>query len=246
MNQEALGKKKGVADIVFLIDVTGSMKPCLDALKANIGFFVEHLTHPGPNAESMLKDWRIKVCGYRDAAADGDKWWEERPFTSDLAQIKADLASLQPMGGVDEPESLLDGLWKLATMPAGAKGAQPDPNTWRYQSDAARCVLAFTDASCHMTTSAPEAGGAQYEDVEREIIAARLRLSIFCPEADCYHTLSSIPDTEVEMIGTLDTAVKEMEKFTSDTENFRKVLDQLTRTITASATNMPPDLPAAS
>ena len=48
MSQDALGKKKGVADIVFLIDVSGSMQPCLDALKENIGVLVDHMVNPGP------------------------------------------------------------------------------------------------------------------------------------------------------------------------------------------------------
>lgn len=235
MDQGSLGKKKGIVDIVFLIDATGSMAPCLDALKKNIGFFVDRLTTPDANASAVITDWRIKVCGYRDAKADGTKWWEEKPFTTDQAQAKADLGALMPEGGGDEPESLLDALWKLIKMPTLEKGAQPAPDSWRDRRDAARCVIVFTDASCHMETASPEAGGAKFADVAREAMAARLRLSVFCPEADCYHELASIDKAEVEFVGSLSDAREKMGEFTSDQENFKKVLAQLTKSITASA-----------
>ena len=33
-------QQKGVIDLVFLLDVSGSMQACIDAIKANIGDFV--------------------------------------------------------------------------------------------------------------------------------------------------------------------------------------------------------------
>lgn len=235
MAQDSLGKKKGIADIVFLIDISGSMQPCIDALKNNIGVLVEHMTNPGPNAEAMVKDWRIKVCGYRDASQDGAMWWEEKPFTTDLAQVRSDLATLEAKGGGDEPESLLDGLWKLAKLPAAAKGEAGVGDVWRHHHDAARCVIAFTDASCHMVTSIPEAGGAIFDDVAREVMAARLRLSLYAPETDCYHTVTDIDKSEWEQVGTLSDATEKMKEFTADTASFRKTMAQLAKSISQSA-----------
>src|SRR3954467_14180907 len=34
-------RTRGVADIVFLIDISGSMRPCIDALRRNIETFVD-------------------------------------------------------------------------------------------------------------------------------------------------------------------------------------------------------------
>ena len=56
-------KVKGVVDIVFLIDVSGSMAHCIEALKENIKSFVKTLTSGdgGPNeAGPAVKDFRIK------------------------------------------------------------------------------------------------------------------------------------------------------------------------------------------
>ncbi len=234
MTQASLSKKKGIADIVFLIDISGSMGPCLDALKANIGTLVDYMVNPGENAEAVVKDWRIKVCGYRDANADGSQWWVEQPFTNDVSQVRSDLASLKPAGGGDEPESLLDGLWKMAKLPAANKGEAADGNTWRHHHDAARVVIVFTDASCHMTTS--EAGGATFDDVAREVMAARIRLSLYAPETDCYHTISAIDKCEWEAVGTLSDAVEKMKEFSSNSANFKKTMEQLAKSITVSST----------
>jgi hypothetical protein len=75
-------------------------------------------------------------------------------------RVEAQLANLRAAGGGDEPESLLDALYKVATMEATPKGAQgEEPNKWRYRSDAARVVIVFTDASFKETMSIPEAKG---------------------------------------------------------------------------------------
>lgn len=235
MAQEALAKKKGIADIVFLIDTSGSMDPCLDALKDNVGVLVDAMINPGDNARAVVVDWRIKVCGYRDAMADGQDWWVETPFTTDVAQVRRDLASLEAKGGGDEPESLLDGLWRLAKMPATEAGAAPESNSWRHHRDAARCVIIFSDATCHMATSLPEAGGAAFEDVAREIMAARLRLSMYVPEAECYEIMSSIDKCEVESIGTLSNAVNAMKEFSGDISRFKKTMAQLAKSISDSS-----------
>src|SRR5205823_10862629 len=61
-----LPKVKGVADIVFLLDATGSMGPCINAVKQNIKTFAQTFTTPTPNGPAVVKDWRAKVMGYRD------------------------------------------------------------------------------------------------------------------------------------------------------------------------------------
>lgn len=236
MEQDALRMKKGIADIVFLIDISGSMSKCIEALKNNIGVLVDSMVNPGPNAEAVVKDWRIKICGFRDATADEALWWEEKPFTSDVSQVRADIATFEAKGGGDEPESLLDGLWKLAKMPAMGKGEVADGNTWRHHHDAARCVIAFTDATCHMTTSAPETGGVNFDDVAREVMAARLRLSLYAPEADCYQTVSAIDKCEWQIVGSLSDAQAKMAEFSGNVANFKKTMEQIAKSISVSST----------
>src|SRR5688500_19439963 len=49
-------KTKGVADIVFLIDVSGSMAPVIDALRANIETFIDSLSKGDANNAPAVKD----------------------------------------------------------------------------------------------------------------------------------------------------------------------------------------------
>ena len=228
-------RKKGVADIVFLLDVTFSMEPCIDALKKSLGVMIDSMVNPGPRAEALVRDWRIKICGYRDVRADGNQWWEEFPFSRDLAQIQGFLSQLEAKGGGDDPESLLDGLWKVAHLPATDRGENPHPEKWRARGEAARCVIIFTDAPAHMRIDLPEARGAKWEDLAREIHAARLKITLYAPEAPCFETLSMLSDIEVETIGALPEAQEAMSRFVSSRQNFEKTLRQLARSITVSA-----------
>jgi hypothetical protein len=239
MTQESLGKKKGVADIVFLIDCSGSMAACLSALTQNVGRLIEMMVNPSANAAAAVSDWRAKVCGYRDAKADGDQWWKETPFTSDMSQIKADLAALEPKGGGDEPESLLDGLWKLVQLPVSEKGALPDPAAWRHRHDSVRCIIVFTDATTHMATAIPEAAGATSEDVMREVLNAKFKLYFFCPEAECYTVLSTHDGVEMDFVGSLTDAREQMKAFSEDVGNFKKVMEDLGKSISKASEAVP-------
>ena len=90
-------KTRGVADIVFLIDVSGSMAPAIDALKANIGTFVESLSKGEGNNISPVRDWRAKAVGYRDFEHDPQAFIDN-PFVSDVEALRGQLAGLHGRG----------------------------------------------------------------------------------------------------------------------------------------------------
>jgi hypothetical protein len=233
-------KTKGVADIVFLIDVTGSMAPIIDALRKNIETFIDSLSHGDANNAAPVKDWRGKVVGYRDiehADAEGLSWFEDAPFVRDAVALKAQLANLRAAGGADEPESLLDALYKVATMEASPKGAQgEDPNKWRYRSEAARVVIVFTDASFKETMSIPEAKGGSLQDVANVVMANRIILSLFAPNFEGYDRLSQIDKSEWEVVEYEGLSPQEaLQKFTADPAHFRTTLKQLAASVSKSA-----------
>ena len=233
-------KTKGVADVVFLIDVSGSMAPIIDALRKNIEAFVDSLSSGGANNAAPVRDWRGKVVGYRDIEAsqtEGLEWFEDQPFVRDTAALKAQLAALRAQGGGDEPESLLDALYKVSTMEASPKGAQSeDPNKWRYRSDAARVVVVFTDASFKETMSIPEAKGGALQDVANVVMANRIILSLFAPNFEGYDRLSQIDKSEWEVVEYEGLSAQEaLQKFTADPANFRTTLKQLAASVSRSA-----------
>ncbi|MDQ3522048.1 MAG: VWA domain-containing protein, partial [Gemmatimonadota bacterium] len=170
-------KTRGVADLVFLIDVSGSMAPIIDALKRNIELFIDSLSAGEGNNVSPVRDWRAKAVGYRDFDEDPLPFGDN-PFVRDVAALKAQLTGLVAEGGGDEPESLLDALFKIANMGQMERGAQSDDaSMWRYRSDAARVVIVFTDASFKETMSIPEARGGGVADVTNAMVNNRIILS---------------------------------------------------------------------
>ena len=239
-NVQERPKTKGVADIVFLVDVSGSMSPCIDALRRNIEAFIDSLSQGDANNAAPVKDWRGKVVGYRDieaAQAEGLPWIVDNSFVRDAGALKAQLGTLQANGGGDEPESLLDALYTVASMEAVPKGSQAeDPAKWRYRSDAARVVIVFTDASFKETMSLPEAKGGSLQDVANLVMANRIILSLFAPNFEGYDRLSQIDKSEWEVVEYEGLNPQEaLQKFTSDPVNFRNTLKQLAASVSRSA-----------
>lgn len=235
-NQES--KTRGVVDMVFVIDATGSMAPCIGALKEHIGLFIDYLTgrKVAGNDTSPVRDWRGRVFAYRDVEVDGADTFVDNPFVVDADLLKAQLAALEAKGGGDEPESLLDALYKVSTVGQSEKGQPPDPRRWRYRSDAARVVIAFTDATFKEPMGIPEANGGSLDDVANAVAANRVILSLYAPEMDCHSRLAEIQGAEYFPIPFgVEGPQNALAKFTSDLENFRETLKQLAQSVSKSA-----------
>jgi len=236
MSNQGSGKKvKGIVDIVFLMDATASMSSCIEAVKNNINSFIDSICD-STKQDNPVGDWRAKVVGYRDFLDDADaKALEDNPFVhNDANALKAQLAALEAVGGGDEPESLLVAIIHLAYMDATENGTQAlDPNKWRYRGDAARVIIIFTDAPCHMETKE----GGTIEDVVNNCHSQRLCLNIFAPEYPCYEELEQIDKTEYEAfeINEGETGVEALARFTNDQAKFQKAMKLLAKTVSQTA-----------
>jgi hypothetical protein len=224
-------KVKGVCDILFLIDVSGSMQDCIDALFENIATFVAGLEDK--QATHYISDWRASVWGYRDVKADGDNWLVRNPFVNDVASLRAQFGAIEARGGEDEPESLLDALYLAATLQATAKGAPADANLWRYRSSAARVIIVFSDATFHPTMSIPEAAGGTVTDVGNTIATNRFATFFFVPGFPCYDDLAVVDKAQVQSVCAADhpEPPKALQEFTADRANFQKVMMILGKTV---------------
>jgi hypothetical protein len=147
-NQRSLAKIKGVADLVILIDATGSMRTCIDSIKKSLSAFINEMTTGG---QSPITDWRCRVVGYRDHLTDGDQWIVNNPFVSnDSEALIAQVTSLKAkLGGGDGPESLLQALDTILGWGIAETGTAATPYEWRASRDAKRVILLFTDALYH-------------------------------------------------------------------------------------------------
>lgn len=113
MADNIFGTKRNI-DVVFCIDGTGSMSPCIESVKSNAKRFhlefVSAMTDLGSEIDSM----RVKVIVFRDYHDDGEKAMEESPFyelPTDNADFEKFLADVSANGGGDAPENGLEALY---------------------------------------------------------------------------------------------------------------------------------------
>ena len=242
---------KRVVDLVFLVDVTGSMRPCIDGLKDSIDKFFAHLTDEEGN-KCSIKDWRAKVVGYRDVDFDKDSWFVDNPFVRTPGEIHDQLQALTAKGGGDEPESLLDALLTIADM--GEAGIQDgdDANKWRPRHAAARAVIVFTDATYHKEAMLEKYSGCTFQDVARKIAEQRIILEIVTPvhPADgkvaqedfekCYEELAMADKAEYCPLFSEQGEAFSFGEIPAHMDVFQKFVEQLAKTL--SATVAPPEL----
>jgi hypothetical protein len=95
--------KSGKADVVFVIDTTGSMSSPIRNVRDNINQFVAKL-------EENNVDIRLGLVEYRDIYADGIGSTKSYDWYTEVLDFKTKLASLGISGGGDTPESAVDAL----------------------------------------------------------------------------------------------------------------------------------------
>ena len=126
--QTSLATPRGLTyavDIVFCIDVTGSMTPIIDTVKENALRFYDdvqtNLTEKGKNVDQL----RVRVIAFRDFAADGSAALQESPFfelPGDRASFSEFVNGLIAEGGGDAPESGLEALALAINSPWTSEG----------------------------------------------------------------------------------------------------------------------------
>jgi hypothetical protein len=118
-------------DIVFVVDVTESMQPYIDAIKQNIVQFVQDLA-------ANNRDYRLGLVTFEDYVVSSypDCNCEYRKaMTSDVQKFIGWVGTLHAGGGGDIPEDQLDALAYAASFP--------------FRPDAQSIVIITTDAPSH-------------------------------------------------------------------------------------------------
>lgn len=231
MPRNAPDKKKGVADIVFLIDATGSMGNCIEGLKKNLNAFFTVLTNASANNGFAIHDWRAKVVGFRDIEWNESPWLEDNPFVRDVNELRTQLANLKTGNGVDWPESLLDALYYVIEMGESEQGDTPDK--WRKTQEASRFVVVFTDAEYKPVMRVKGAEGGTVEDIVNNINGSKIKLFLFAPDKPCYEPLSCANSVEYQPVSGSG-----LDEVTEDPVVFEKLLKQLAATISVSQVNV--------
>ena len=144
-------------DIVFCIDVTGSMTPVIDVVKNKVRSFPHDLKDALAKKDRSVSTLRIRTVAFRDFANDPEAmrasdFFEVEPST-DLAKFESFINTLSPSGGGDEPESALEAL------------AVAQKSDWTHEGDKQRHIIVmFTDASAHKLESRVGEISAEFKD----------------------------------------------------------------------------------
>lgn len=123
--------EKGKADIVFVIDSTGSMYGAINNVKSNINSFVDTL-------EEEKVDVRLGLIDYKDIDADGPHSTRNLGWFEDTDDFRNKVNSLSVTGGGDTPESAVDALEEARRM--------------GFAENRAKFIILLTDADYHEKT----------------------------------------------------------------------------------------------
>jgi len=128
-------------DIVFVIDVTGSMQPVIDNVKRSALSFHDDLRKVMAEKDKSISNLRVKVVAFRDFLDDESDALEQSPFFTlpdERSGFDSFVHSLEAGGGGDMPESGLEGLGVAIR------------SDWERGMDRRRhLVVLFTDAPAH-------------------------------------------------------------------------------------------------
>jgi hypothetical protein len=217
--QTSLAAPRGLSyavDIVFCIDVTGSMNPILDAVKANaLGFYDDvqsNLTEKGKNVAQL----RVRVIAFRDLAADGAAAMEESPFyelPADRGGFSEFVNGLVAQGGGDAPESGLEAVSLAINSP------------WTSTGDRRRQVIVvWTDQPAHpldaslvpadLASRVPADFSAltdAWEDEQGLMGSSSKRLILFAPDGPGWSDISAVWENVVHNPSTAGGGLSEVD-----------------------------------
>ncbi len=140
------------ADIVVLIDSTGSMTPFIDELKEKCVTFSTQL-------KKQALDHRFALIGFGDV--EEAPWLDMHEFTDDVGRFQESVSRIERFDGGDFPESALDALEEALKLP--------------FDEGAIRRFYLVTDARYHE----PSRSGLAAADVAARLESARVFLHVF-------------------------------------------------------------------
>lgn len=129
MNSPNFLTTKRNIDIVFCIDGTGSMTPCIENVKTNARRFYADFAKAMTEMGSEIDMMRIKIIVFRDYKCDGQNSMVESPFfelPSEDREFSAYLDGIQATGGCCEDANGLEAFYRAmqSDFTTGAKDRQ--------------------------------------------------------------------------------------------------------------------------
>lgn len=207
-------KTKGVADIVFCFDCTGSMTEIINSVKENVGKLIE-----GFGTYEVTLDWRARCLGYRDFEVDDEFLINDRPFVSTEEELKNQIAGMEAKEytGGDDPESTLDAIWYAAKK-----------SEWR--DNCHKVVVVFTDAAAKpvndKTLGEVEGSDGDLEVLAQELNVKHIKLFLWGLKDPVYEELTKVPRADIYQLENPAEDYKELD-FSTLMETIGKTVSEL-------------------
>jgi len=164
-------KLKGIVDLVFCIDNSGSMESCIEGLKTNVNSFVEALNTSNPQ---LKIDFRIGFCLYNYKNYNVLKFIDDpQIFKSQLESVNSDNLQEFTPGAIDF--SISDFEWR------------PDCNKF---------MIVFTDEGLldgYSDNYVADKGATDFENLKDKIINNKINLFYYGAECQYYEQFGKMP-----------------------------------------------------
>ena len=217
---------KGVVDLVFCIDASQSMQPCLDAVRGHVLSFVRGLESGLQQRTVDLRlDFLAHSCGegkgpfrvqtVRTAAAETVAALYKKPnpqsfFTKDAAEFERALSAVE-VGG---DEATLIALDFALDFP------------WRSRRDCHRVVICLTDEPFEAGALVDEQR-AKLDALIDKFHALGAMLFLVAPDSDAWNRLAETDKSEFKQVAEAETGLQ--------TVDFGKVLEQIGKSVSAAS-----------
>ena len=225
---------RGVVDVVFSLDASDSMRPCIVAVKDHMSSFLEglhadlqrkwdvrfdYVAHfTGVSAGGGITHHHESLFHYEadnlllDALYTKDHPKPMRCFTSDIDEFKQGLDRIQ-VAGDEGPLVALDSCLDFP---------------WRYADDCHRVIIFLTDEAFE-TSSLPEFEIERMDQLQQKVEDLRVLLFIVAPESAGFDRLSEIDRCEYEVVDGLSDGLTGV--------NFDELLAGIGKSVSVSVPN---------
>lgn len=191
MTSAANGSKK--ADVVFVIDYSGSMSSYISSVKTNLAAFVNYLAQKGITLRFGIIDYEDITCDGMDstrvyrADSAGSTW-----YTSASDTIAA-IGSIRVDNGGDWEETVIDALGYLV-----------DDETYNWSGNATRCAIVLTDADFKYNSrwGYTENDEMAMKEVAKDLKDRNIVTSVITEES-CYEYYQELVDTTGGVLGNI-------------------------------------------
>jgi Mg-chelatase subunit ChlD len=197
------------ADILFVLDCTGSMQGEIDAIKDSIASFADTIKSDGVRARVGLIEFRDRLIGEEARVLT----FGGQVFTDNPDLFREELAELEAAGGGDDPESSLDALMLALRQP--------------FSPDANKVIVLITDAPPHI----PDKETPNIETVIRAIQSMGISQLYIVMRTE--NTASQIYLRLLEGTRGLVFDLGQGDDFRTRAEHFKRTLMSLGKTISA-------------